>query len=270
MAMLQFVKMQGAGNDFIMIDNRDERFSKQDKSLLAANLCRRAISVGADGMIFLESDPELPACWDFYNSDGSEAEMCGNGARCFTLFARDLGIIEEEFSFRTRAGIIRAEVTGDGRARVGLTSVPSLNKIMDLDFAGTSEDVYFINTGVPHVVLPVVNIEAIDVKRLGAAVRYHEEFSPAGTNVNFIMRSGAGIEIRTYERGVESETLACGTGSVAGAIVAGVEYGIVSPIAVQTRSGEILNVSFAQAVSGYTDIELEGPAKKVYSGEVML
>ncbi len=270
MSILQFVKMQGAGNDFIMIDNRNERFSKQEKSALAANLCRRAIAVGADGMIFLENDSELSARWEFYNSDGSEAEMCGNGARCFTLFVRDLGLIEKDFSFRTLAGIIRAEVTGEQRARVGLPSVSPLKKIMELDFAGTAEDVYFINTGVPHVVLPVVNLEAIDVKRLGAAVRYHEEFSPAGTNVNFIMRSGTGIEIRTYERGVESETLACGTGSVAGAIVAGLEYGLDSPVAVKTRSGEVLNVSFVQTFSGYEDIELEGPARKVYSAEVRL
>ncbi len=159
MVELNFVKMQGAGNDFILIDNRQGLIPTVAKAELAARLCPRAVAVGADGMIFLEDDQECDARWDFYNSDGSLAEMCGNGARCFTLFARELGIFEEKFTFRTLAGIIDASVTGSARARVRLPDAPPMRIFNALYFAGVSQDVYSINTGVPHIVVPVEDVE---------------------------------------------------------------------------------------------------------------
>ena len=270
MRKVQFTKMQGAGNDFIMIDNRQGLFFGELKSQLAARLCPRAVAVGADGMIFLENDPEYAAKWDFYNADGSSAEMCGNGARCFTLFAQSMGICMENFSFRTIAGVIQAEITGQERARVRLTDTPLLRKISKLDFADMSCEVYFLNTGVPHAVIYVADIEKIDICRYGAALRNHEVFAPAGTNVNFISMQSPGIRIRTYERGVEGETLACGTGAVAGAIVAGTICGLSSPVSVITSSGDILDVSYRDTAQGCTDIYLEGKAVIVYTGEALL
>lgn len=268
--LLKFVKMQGAGNDFIMIDNRAGLVSDTIKSELAAKLCPRAVSIGADGMIFLEDDAEYDAKWDFFNADGTSAEMCGNGARCFGLFAKSLNIFDSEFVFRTIAGPISVSVSGESRARVKLTDTPSLKKIKELDVAGIEVDVYSINTGVPHAVIAVADIEDLDIMKLGAAIRYHKEFEPTGTNVNFISKVGDEVAIRTYERGVEGETLACGTGSVAAAIVAGVEYGITPPVAVITRSGDTLNISYIVGEGGNRNIYLEGPAVIVYKGEVLL
>ena len=270
MESLNFIKMQGAGNDFIMIDNRQGLIADEEKSRLAAKLCPRAVAVGADGMIFLEDDPEYDAKWDFYNADGSVAEMCGNGARCFTLFARSLGIFADKFSFRTIAGVIQAEVTGEGVARVHLTDTSPVRKISQLDFADSRCDVYSLNTGVPHAVICVADVEDIDILKYGRALRNHNEFSPAGTNVNFISRQSAGVRIRTYERGVEGETLACGTGSVAGAIVAGMVYGLPSPVSVITSCEAVLNISYEGTAEGCTNIYLEGPAVEVYEGEVLL
>ena len=268
MAIVDFVKMQGAGNDFIMIDNRKPRFSGTEKSDLASRLCRRALSVGADGMIFLEDDSEYAAKWDFYNADGSNAEMCGNGARCFAVFSKMAGIFKEKFIFRTTAGAISAELTTSTRVRVKLTDAPLPKQIFWLSYAGVIGDVYFINTGVPHVVVAVGNVEDIDVVKIGSELRYHEKFAPAGTNVNFISKFEKGIVIRTYERGVEAETLACGTGAVAGAIVASSAYNMTSPVIVKTRSGDILNISYVASDSCNRNVYLEGPAVEVYRGTV--
>ena len=270
MAIIDFVKMQGAGNDFIMIDNRKFHFSGSEKSDLAAKLCHRALSVGADGMIFLEDDSEYDAKWDFYNADGSNAEMCGNGARCFTVFSKMAGIFKEKFTFRTTAGAISAELITPTRARVKLTDAPLPKKICGLSYAGVIGDIFFINTGVPHVVVAVDNVEDIDVVKVGSALRYHEKFAPVGTNANFISKFEKGIVIRTYERGVETETLACGTGAVAGAIVASLVYNMISPVIVKTRSGDTLNISYVASDSCNRNVYLEGPAVEVYRGTVYM
>lgn len=270
MGILKFVKMHGAGNDFIMIDNRDGLVQDEQKSELAAKLCPRAVAVGADGMVFLENDSEFDARWDFFNADGSSAEMCGNASRCFAVFAQNLGIFANEFVFRTIAGPIGGSISGESRARVKLTDAPKLEKISNLAIADTVSDVYFINTGVPHAIISVDDIEAVDIMKLGAALRYHQQFQPAGTNANFIAKTEKGVAIRTYERGVEGETLACGTGSVAAAIVAGVEYGMASPVAVTTRSGDTLNISYTPTDTGNVDVYLEGPAVVVYEGMIQI
>lgn len=267
MALIEFTKMQGAGNDFIMIDNRRGLVADERKRAFAVHFCPRALAVGADGVIFLENDPETGLRWDFYNADGSSAEMCGNGARCFALFAQACGLVQpgEAFGFRTLAGIIQAELTTSGRAKIRLTDAPAPMQTPELEICGKKMRLYFINTGVPHAVLPVEDIEALPLREYGAAIRYHEHFSPKGTNANFICQRGDEVFIRTYERGVEDETLACGTGSVAAAIVAGECYGLKSPIRVRPRSGDTLNISY-QRGKVISEVYLEGPAVQSFTG----
>lgn len=264
---IPFMKMQGAGNDFILIDNRDGLVPDAHKVPFVRRSAPRALGIGADGVIFLENDPEFDLRWDFYNADGSPAEMCGNGARCMAAFAKRIGAAGDTMTFRSLAGPIQTAVLSESRVRVRLTDAP-LPVQHTLDVDGTSHAVYAINTGVPHAVLPVEDLEGVALQNLGAAIRYHPYFQPAGTNVNFIARTAEGIAIRTYERGVEGETLACGTGSVAAGIVAGDAYGLASPVAVRTRSGAVLGIRYRRGEGGVTEVDLEGPAELVYTGTI--
>lgn len=276
---IPIVKLQGAGNDFIMLDNRALKLAPEQKVRFVRHFCRPRLSVGADGVAFLEDDPELDLAWDFYNSDGSPAEMCGNGSRCFAVFATSIGAAKSPFTFRTLAGPIRAEITQPldasdaARARVQLTPAGAFVK-HELAAEGRAFTGYLLNTGVPHFVVPLpapAEFDAFDVARYGRALRFHERFAPAGANVNFLKVDGAGeVWIRTYERGVEAETLACGTGSVASAIVAGEVLGVrAAEKVVHTRGGDLLRISYAPAASGYDQVFLEGPAVRVFVGEVV-
>ncbi len=263
---IDFAKMEGAGNDFILVDDREGRIPAGKRRDLALGYCRRAFGIGADGMIFIERDPELDFAWDFYNSDGSSAEMCGNGARCAARFANRIGAAGEIMAFRTLAGPIRAELTPRG-AKVRLTDVtlPAGDETIEVD--GRPIRLWFLNTGVPHAVARVEDLEKTEVKRLGSAIRHHPRFGPSGTNVNFIsLRSGDRLAIRTYERGVEDETLACGTGSVAASVAAGMFLGKKSPVTVETRGGGELAVHFAAAGGMATGVHLEGGARLVFEG----
>lgn len=262
---IPFMKMQGAGNDFILIDNRTGLVPDAEKVPFVKRHAPRALGIGADGVIFLENDPEFDLRWDFYNADGSPAEMCGNGARCMAAFARRIGAAGEAMTFRSLAGPIRTTILPDSNVRVRLPDAPRPVP-HTLDVEGTPHAVYAINTGVPHAVLPVEDLEGVDVQRLGAAIRYHPHFRPAGTNVNFIARTEDGIAIRTYERGVEGETLACGTGSVAAGIVAEEAYGLAPPVSVRTRSGAVLGIRYTRGESGVSAVDLEGPAVLIYTG----
>ncbi len=263
---IEFTKMQGAGNDFIMVDNRNGIIEDSRKKEFVTRFCPRAVAVGADGVVFLENDNELDAKWDFYNADGSSAEMCGNGARCFTLYAIAKGVCTDTLTFRTIAGPIGGSKSAEGRAEVTLTDAPLPEHIQSIDINGTDSELYFINTGVPHAIMPVDDIEAIELKKTGAAIRYHQHFAPAGTNANFICEKDGKVIIRTYERGVEDETLACGTGSVAAAIVGSDKYCLSAPVTVITRSGDILNINFEKTDNGIKNVRLEGPAVVAYQG----
>ncbi len=248
--MLRFTKMNGAGNDFILIDNRmgDVRL---DRSQIA-RLCDRHRGIGADGILLLEK-PGNRADFRmrYFNADGGEAEMCGNGARCFARFANKVAAAKEEISFETQAGVISAELN------------------LELGIAGENKTVHFVNSGVPHVVIPVPNIDDVDVRREGAAVRYHKIFSPSGTNVNFIDKRGAKkIAIRTYERGVEDETLACGTGIVASALIFGATEGCHGPMTVLARGGDELQVGFETVAGRFCNVTLTGPAQFVFEGTI--
>ena len=265
--MPRFTKMNGAGNDFILIDNRmgDVRL---DRSQIA-QLCDRHRGIGADGILLLEK-PGNRADFRmrYFNADGGEAEMCGNGARCFARFANKVAAAKEKISFETQAGLISAELKGDS-VTLGMTEPTDLRLHLELGIAGENKTVHFVNSGVPHVVIPVVNIEDVDVRHEGAAVRYHKVFSPSGTNVNFMEKRGAKkIAIRTYERGVEDETLACGTGIVASALIFGVTEGCHGPMTVLARGGDELQVGFETVAGRFCNVTLTGPAQFVFEGTI--
>ena len=264
---IPFYKMSGSGNDFIIIDNRNNIIPTDDLSVFAARVCRRKLSVGADGLILVEPSLTADFKWNFFNSDGSVAEMCGNGARCTARFALLNDITGEEMAFETIAGLIRARVLND-RVKINMTDPYDLvlGCRVQVDLAVYNFD--RINTGVPHVVIEVDDIEAVDVVGIGRQIRHHADFSPVGTNVNFIGQDGQQWIVRTYERGVEDETLACGTGIVAGALVLAARKSLSSPISLRSRSGSLLNVFFSQTDNGLNEIYLEGDARIIYKGEL--
>jgi len=264
-----FWKMNGSGNDFIMVDNREDVFPHKNRTALISRLCRRQTGVGADGIILLENDQEVDFVWRFYNADGSEAEMCGNGGRCAARFAFLHGLAGTRMTFRTLAGLIKAEIHQE---RVKLEMSPPVDFCREIVLEAGDETVTldFINTGVPHAVLIVEDLEAVGVRDLGRLLRFHGQFQPAGTNVNFIsVVDRHNLKVRTYERGVEDETLACGTGSVAACLVASARGLVDSPTRVETRSGEILLVYYCHADAGFSEVFLEGDAKIVYEGVIV-
>lgn len=268
-ANLKIVKMSGSGNDFILFDHRTRQFSDAVMIQLTRLLCRRGMAVGADGMIFIEPSERYDFKWRFFNADGSEAEMCGNGGRCAARFARLIGLAGPEMTFETIAGPIQARVEG----RVVKLQLPVPKDIrMDQEIALGAERVLidFINTGVPHTLLWVEDVETAAISDLGPQIRFHPHFQPAGTNVNFVRREeDHTLSLRTYERGVEAETLACGTGAVAAASIAYRKGWVRSPVAVRTRGGEVLVVHLdADGSGGIGAVYLEGLVTLVFQGEV--
>ena len=216
--VLPFTKMSGTGNDFMVINNMQCRLTL-DWSNFAARYCPRRTAVGADGVLILEESHEADFNYRIFNADGSEAEMCGNGARCAALFAFDQKIAGRHMHFKTLAGIIEARVTSDD-VSIRMTEPHSLEKDIRLDVRTGRHLVHFINSGVPHTVVFTESLATVPLDELGRAIRMHEYFSPAGTNVNFVqIIENDHISVRTYERGVEAETLACGPGAVASAII---------------------------------------------------
>ncbi len=273
MKTVDFVKMSGAGNDFIVIDNRTGILSAKP-SESAKKLCDRKRSVGADGLLFLEKSRRADIRMRIFNPDGSEAEMCGNGVRCLAKFALDKKIVKNRLSIETQAGMITAEVRRNA-VKAHLADPKGLKLNFSVPMNGRPENVHFINTGVPHAVMVLDSLNGVDVNGLGKAIRFHSDFAPSGTNVDFISFEKASaaqnaISIRTYERGVESETLACGTGSAAGALVAAALKGLRSPVLVMTEGGETLKVYFSKKGELFTDVHLEGPVAVNFEGRVSL
>lgn len=276
MKRIPFWKMSGSGNDFILIDNRRGLLQGMDLRQFVARVCRRRISVGADGVILIEEPsrgaPARPAGgdfrWRYFNADGGEVEMCGNGSRCAARFAFLQGIAQETMTFETLAGLVRAEVR-EGRVKVRLPDPEDLRLDLRVPIDGKEYPAAFLNTGVPHVVYFVEDLEGTDVLGLGRKTRYHDLFAPAGANANFVRVLGPRrLAIRTYERGVEDETLACGTGAIAAACIAAAWGKVAPPVDLLTRSGLILTVYFQQAGEQFHDIFLEGDAQVIYSGEI--
>jgi len=265
---IPFYKMSGAGNDFIVIDNRNQFVSDKDLSGFIAGVCRRKMSAGADGLILIEASDRFDFRWRFFNSDGSKAEMCGNGARCAARFAHVTGIAGTTLSFETEAGVVSARIAGTS-VKVKMPDPSDLRLAYPLKLSDRSLTINSINTGVPHVVVMVEQVADIDVATLGREIRLHGAFAPAGTNANFVQRrEGNSIEIRTYERGVEDETLACGTGAIASAVISAHHFEMNSPVAVKTRSGVYLTIHFDAQGDRFSNIYMEGDARIIYTGEL--
>ena len=266
--MIDFFKMSGSGNDFILIDNRDKSLTVENIAEFVRTVCERKVSVGADGLIIIENSRRADFRWRFFNADGSEVDMCGNGARCAARFAYIRGIAKEKMSFETGAGIINAEVRGDV-VKLKLTEPQAMKINILIMLEERPLEVSFINTGVPHCVLFVNGLDRYDVFNMGRKIRYHKEFQPEGTNANFMeVIDRHTIRIRTYERGVEDETLACGTGAVASALISSSRGLVESPVDVRVKSGETLKIYFQKMDQGFEDIYLEGKANVVYEGRI--
>jgi diaminopimelate epimerase len=270
---LSFTKMNGAGNDFVMLDNRSGALSLTAPQI--ARLCDRHRGIGADGLLLVE--PARDGGTDFrmryYNADGGEAEMCGNGARCFARYARRVSAHPAPaITFETQAGVIGARCVGE-EVEIQMSAPHSYAVAATLLIDGEEITAHSINTGVPHAVIFVDDLEATDVHRLGSAIRHHAHFAPKGTNVNFVSVRGPGeIAVRTYERGVEGETLACGTGVVACALIHHLESGAGAPVAVDVRGGDTLRVGFDRGAArgDFASVTLTGPADFVFDGTVVL
>ena len=264
---VRFWKLEGAGNDFLGLDGRAGGFKLKRQQI--ADLCDRRRGVGADGVLVVEKPKVRGADFRmrYYNSDGGEAEMCGNGARCFALLARAVsGRKGNELRVQTQAGLVTLQIRGQ-EVQVSMTEPTKLRLGRKLVVAGRKLAVDFLNTGVPHAVLFVRSVRSIDVAKQGRAIRYHSAFAPSGTNVNFVeIGRGNRIHVRTYERGVEGETLACGTGVVAASILSNLRRGLRPPIQVATRGGDNVRVGFSMENGHARKVTLQGPARIVYTG----
>ena len=268
---LSFTKMQGAGNDFIVAGGLSETISLSDEQIRA--LCHRRFGVGGDGVLLLgpASDGEMDARMIYYNADGSRGEMCGNGARCFTAYALGLGLGREgRVRFETDAGPITA-TAGGGEYTLEMTPPFDFRLRETVQLAAGKSEVHYLNTGVPHVVKFVSDVDTVDIRREGAELRRHPAFAPKGANVNFARINPDGpILVRTYERGVEDETLACGTGVTATAIAAHMIHGVDTPVKLRVAGRAVLTVGFERAGEEIRNVTLTGPAETVFTGQVEL
>lgn len=279
MKKIKFAKFVAAGNDFVIINNYDKKILAKKYPMLAKKLCHPKFGIGADGILFIE--PSLRQDCEFkmvyYNADGSFAEMCGNGARCIAYYAYELEICDDIANFETAAGVVNCVIKKGGRVKIKLIDPkfykPNIGIKLD---NGKELTVSFINTGVPHTVVFVDDVEKIDVVNLGRQIRYHKVFSPEGTNVDFVkIISKNCIYIRTYERGVENETLSCGTGAVASSVISALKGYVDSPVSCITKSGEVLKISFRKnppedMLSPVSNVYLEGKVYHVFDGEIFI
>jgi diaminopimelate epimerase len=262
---ISFVKASGAGNDFVVIDNYDGHL-ELDQTRLARALCDRHFGIGADGLLILQHCATAHFQMLYYNADGSHGGMCGNGGRCIARFAYLKGLAPARMRFQALEHIYEAEIVSE-EVRLKMKDPVNYRKSLQTDLDGGSFLCHFVDTGSPHAVVVVDDLDSIDVVKTGRALRFHRLFSPEGANINFLdPQSGNTIAIRTYERGVETETLACGTGSVASAIVAVLEQGLSFPVTVKARSGEELIVDAQLEGSTITNVYLQGSARILFTG----
>lgn len=270
MKNISFTKMSGAGNDFILIDADDDpEFSLTKKAV--PKLCDRHNGIGADGVILISSSEQYDFVMNYYNADGSTGSLCGNGARCAIKFALNTKRIKDKSArFLSNNSEYSGEILEDGMIRFNLNPPYDLRKNIQLKAAGKEMKAHFINTGSPQVVIRVADIDKIPVETIGKEIRYLAEFAPGGTNVNFVKIENEEIHIRTYERGVESETLACGTGSVAAAIICHQTDGIKMPVTILTRSKDKLFVNFDFRNDEFSNVSLTGPVSEVYKGQFQI
>jgi diaminopimelate epimerase len=255
---LTFYKYHGAGNDFILVDNREMTFPADNIAYIEW-LCDRRFGIGADGLMLLQDCTGYDFEMRYFNSDGREASMCGNGGRCIAAFARKLGIINLSASFLAVDGPHEAFIESDGDVNLRMTDVLGVEM---------SDDTYYLDTGSPHFVRFQESLEGLDVFNEGRAIRYSDRFREKGTNVNFVHQQGIQLTVYTYERGVEAETLACGTGITASALSAALRSGLDNGIFQVKAKGGNLSVSFEKKEEGFTNIWLRGPAAYVFSGKI--
>lgn len=263
---ISFFKMHGSGNDFILLLNDELKIAKENMSIWAQKMCTRSFGVGADGLIFLESTPEefqTNYRWHFYNADGSRAEMCGNGARCAAKLAYEAGLAPRQHIFGTDAGTVQAEVKPEQEVvKIQLTKPKDFQPHIKLHLHSYEGELHFVDTGVPHTVFILEDPSSVDIEKLGPEVRFHPFFSPSGTNVNIVqIKNNKSIFIRTYERGVEAETYACGTGAAAAAYVAQQIGLCTNQVEITTSGGEHLDIFLEN-----NQIFLQGKATIVYQG----
>lgn len=265
-----FWKMHGAGNDFILVDDRDGCFPDQNADTIAA-ICSRRTGIGSEGLILIQVSDTADFRMRFFNPDGNEVAMCGNGARCVARLAYDIGAAGATMTIATRAGKLSAVIRDED---VQITMPPPSgcqpDQALELP-SGEMIQYDFLNTGVPHVIVLSDSLEHYSVVDVGSAIRHHAAFSPEGTNANFVeVQSENAIRVRTYERGVENETLACGTGIVAAAVAATLYHGLRAPVSAQAQNGDTLVVDFSVENGNVQGLTLTGPAVYVFNGEVAL
>ncbi len=265
---IKFWKMHGAANDFILIDDREQRFPVNDREFIE-RMARRRTGVGCEGVILIQPSETDHFRMRFFNPDGGEVEMCGNGARCIARLAADIGAAPAKMTIATMAGQLRAEISDSGRVKLWMTEPVDWRMQQHLAVDGEDIVCHSVNTGVSHVVVAVDDLAAVDVERMGRAIRYHKAFSPAGTNANFFQPTGpSSVAVRTYERGVEAETMACGTGIVATGLVAGRLGMVKPPVTLLSASCHNLEVDYRLTDNGADNVTLEGPAEYVFKGEI--
>jgi diaminopimelate epimerase len=286
MRRIKFTKMVATGNDFIVVDNRlpltfvrgssvrdpeanaEEQVTGGRLQELAKKLCNRKFGIGADGLLVLEKSKKADFRMRIFNPDGSEPDMCGNGSRCMALYAKNRKIAPASMSIETAAGILSA-CAGKDKVKINMTDPKNIKLSMNLNSMGKACRLHYINTGVPHVVFFTKNLEKINLNVFGKNIRYHKAFYPDGANVNIVrVEKGNSLCIRTYERGVEAETLACGTGAVASAVVSHMIKRFDSPVNVYARGGRLKIYFKGNSDKGFMDVFLEGMAKEVFKGEI--
>ncbi len=260
---IPFYKYQGTGNDFIIIDNRTNLFDRSNNKLVA-RLCDRKFGIGADGLMLLQMQGDYDYEMVYYNADGNESTMCGNGGRCLAAFAKNLGLVDKNANFIAIDGPHEAVIISGSNESYYISL-----KMKDVDVVEMGDGYLFMSTGSPHYVKLVKDIENFDVYAEGKSIRYNDRFAKEGTNVNFVEQHGDGIFVRTYERGVEDETLSCGTGVAACAIAASLKGWVKaeSYCTIKTLGGD-LKVKFKKHGNVFDNIWLEGPAAFVFKGEV--
>jgi diaminopimelate epimerase len=262
-----FWKMHGAGNDFILMDDRPARFPNADTALIR-RLCDRHAGIGSEGLLLIQFSARGNLRMRFFNPDGTEAGMCGNGARCIARLAHDLGAAPAVMHIETASGTLQAEVLSDS-VRLHLPAPVDCHCHQTLELDKRIVRYHAIHTGVPHAVIETQALDSMDVGRIGAAMRHHTVFSPEGTNIDFMaVSTPQSLRVRTYERGVEAETPACGTGITACALIAGRLGRVTPPVRVTCKHGDTLEVNYRLTDEGFEEVTLLGPAAYVFEGTV--
>lgn len=270
MKSIEFSKMVATGNDFIVVDNRCS-YIVHRTSHIARKWCDRRTGIGADGLLLLEKSKRADFKMRIFNPDGSEPQMCGNGSRCIALYAKMRKIAPlTDMTIETKAGLLSATVR-DRSVKINMTEPKDIKLGINIETGKETYQLHFINTGVPHAVYFVKELDRVDVFQIGKRLRYHRVFMPSGTNVDFVQTKGKNtLLMRSYERGVEAETSACGTGAVASAIISSIIKGFDSPVKVYTRGG-VLNIYFKKkGKDRFTNVFLEGEAREVFAGVIKL